>query len=171
MSSEAGTCPSLEFDCMATIQTMTANEAYTGALAWGTKAKVGAPPVRAEDTFPAIVTGQAFWKAGKMQGSGARIKPARHACASACPRIVLSADLEGMLFISVSASTILTGGPTWMVDGTVFEMWLGGGSVNLVGPWTQSLGLHHSALNGLPPFDACELSCCLSFYILDKIDS
>ena len=28
-----------------------------------------------------------------------------------------------------------------------------GGSVNLIGPWTQSFGLQHSALSPPPPFD------------------
>ena len=36
------------------------NEAYTGTLVWGVDAKDGAPPVRVEDAFPAIVTKQEF---------------------------------------------------------------------------------------------------------------
>ena len=54
-----------------TIHTMLANEAYTGALVWGTNAKDGAPPVRVEDAFPAIVTKQEFRRAKKLLGSRA----------------------------------------------------------------------------------------------------
>ena len=64
-----------------TIHTMLANEAYTGALVWGTNAKDGAPPVRVEDAFPAIVTKQEFRRAKKLLGSRApkRVHPRRAA--------------------------------------------------------------------------------------------
>ena len=39
-----------------TINTMLANEAYTGTLVWGANAKDGTPPVRIENAFPAIVS-------------------------------------------------------------------------------------------------------------------
>ena len=60
-----------------TIHTMLANEAYTGALVWGTNAKDSAPPVRVEDAFPAIVTKQEFRRAKKLMGSRApkRVHP------------------------------------------------------------------------------------------------
>ncbi len=54
-----------------TIHTMLANEAYTGAVVWGIKAKDKAEPVRVEDAFPAIVTKQEFEKAKKMLGARA----------------------------------------------------------------------------------------------------
>ncbi len=63
------------------IHTMLANEAYTGALVWGTNAKDGAPPVRVEDAFPAIVTKQEFRRSKKLLGSRApkRVHPRRAA--------------------------------------------------------------------------------------------
>ena len=54
-----------------TIHTMLANEAYTGAVVWGIKAKDKAEPVRVEDAFPAIITNQEFQKAKKMLGARA----------------------------------------------------------------------------------------------------
>ena len=46
-----------------TIHTMLANEAYTGAVVWGIKAKDKAEPVRVEDAFPAIVSKREFQRA------------------------------------------------------------------------------------------------------------
>ena len=45
-----------------TIHTMLDNEAYTGAVVWGAKAKDGAPPVRVEDAHPAIISKGEFQK-------------------------------------------------------------------------------------------------------------
>ncbi len=42
------------------------NEAYTGTLVWGTNAKDGAPPVRVENAFPAIVTVQEFQRVQRL---------------------------------------------------------------------------------------------------------
>ena len=42
------------------------NEAYTGTLVWGTNAKDGAPPVRVENAFPAIVTVQEFQRVKRL---------------------------------------------------------------------------------------------------------
>ena len=42
------------------------NEAYTGTLIWGINAKDGAPPVRVEDAFPAIVTREQYAHVGQM---------------------------------------------------------------------------------------------------------
>ena len=51
-----------------TIHTMLANEAYTGAVVWGIKAKDKAEPVRLEDAHPAIVSRREFRRiAGMMQ--------------------------------------------------------------------------------------------------------
>ena len=54
-----------------TIHTMLDNEAYTGTLVWGAKAKDGAPPVRVEDAHPAIVSKRDFQKARKLLASRA----------------------------------------------------------------------------------------------------
>ncbi len=42
------------------------NEAYTGTLVWGTNAKDGAPPVRVENAFPAIVTVPEFQRVKRL---------------------------------------------------------------------------------------------------------
>ena len=62
-----------------TIHTMLDNEVYTGALVWGINAKDGAPPVRVEDAFPAIVSKQEFQRAKKLLGSRApkKVNPRR----------------------------------------------------------------------------------------------
>ena len=54
-----------------TIHTMLANEAYTGAVVWGIKAKDKAEPVRVENAFPAIVSKREFQRAKKLLGSRA----------------------------------------------------------------------------------------------------
>ena len=60
------------------------NEAYTGAVVWGAKAKDGAPPVRVEDAHPAIISKGEFQRVKKLLGSRApkRMNPrrARHPC-------------------------------------------------------------------------------------------
>ena len=43
-----------------TIHTMLNNEAYTGTVVWGLNAKDGAPPVRVEKAFPALVSKRKF---------------------------------------------------------------------------------------------------------------
>ena len=72
-----------------TIHTMLANEAYTGAVVWGIKAKDKAEPVRVEDAFPAIITNQEFQKAKKMLGARAPKSvhpgaPSAPTCSAAC---------------------------------------------------------------------------------------
>ena len=54
-----------------TVHTMLENEVYTGALVWGITAKDGAPPVRVEKAFPAIVSKREFRRAKRMLGSRA----------------------------------------------------------------------------------------------------
>ena len=54
-----------------TIHTMLDNEAYTGTLVWGAKAKDGAAPVRVENAHPAIVSKQDFQRARKLLASRA----------------------------------------------------------------------------------------------------
>ena len=62
-----------------TIHTMLSNEAYTGTLVWGAKAKDGAPPVRVEEAHPAIVSKRDFQKARRLLGSRApkKVNPRR----------------------------------------------------------------------------------------------
>ena len=49
-----------------TIHRLLSNEAYTGTVVWGLNAKDGAPPVRVEDAFPAIVTREEFENVAKL---------------------------------------------------------------------------------------------------------
>ncbi|MYC36729.1 MAG: recombinase family protein [Chloroflexi bacterium] len=62
-----------------TINTMLANEAYTGTLVWGANAKDGTPPVRIENAFPAIVSQQEFRKVRRLLKSRApnKVNPRR----------------------------------------------------------------------------------------------
>ena len=47
------------------------NEAYTGTLVWGQRARDGQEPVRVEDAFPAIITKQEFHRVRKLLESRA----------------------------------------------------------------------------------------------------
>ncbi len=47
------------------------NEVYTGTLQWGAGAKDGAPPVRVEDAFPAIVSKELFGRVQSLMRSRA----------------------------------------------------------------------------------------------------
>ena len=49
-----------------TVNTILSNEAYTGTLVWGKDAKDGAPPVRVENAFPAIVSMQEFRRVKRL---------------------------------------------------------------------------------------------------------
>ena len=62
-----------------TINTMLANEAYTGTLVWGANAKDGTPPIRIENAFPAIVSQQEFRKVRRLLKSRApsKVNPRR----------------------------------------------------------------------------------------------
>ena len=62
-----------------TVHAMLTNEAYTGTSVWGANAKDGAPPVRIEDAFPAIISKQEFRRAKKLLGSRApkKVNPRR----------------------------------------------------------------------------------------------
>ena len=54
-----------------TIHTMLSNEAYTGAVVWGVNAKDGAPPVRVEKAFPALVSKRKFRQVARLLQSRA----------------------------------------------------------------------------------------------------
>ena len=62
-----------------TIHTMLDNEAYTGAVVWGTNAKDGQPPVRVEDAHPAIISKQELRRVKRLLGSRAprKVNPRR----------------------------------------------------------------------------------------------
>ncbi len=49
-----------------TVHKLLTNEAYTGTLVWGQKARDGQQPVRVEDAFPAIVSQQEFQRVRKL---------------------------------------------------------------------------------------------------------
>ncbi len=49
-----------------TVHRILTNEAYTGTLIWGINAKDGAPPVRVEDAFPAIVSLEEFQRVAQV---------------------------------------------------------------------------------------------------------
>ena len=49
-----------------TVHKILANEAYTGTLVWGQKARDGQEPVRVENAFPAIVSQQEFHRVRKL---------------------------------------------------------------------------------------------------------
>ena len=62
-----------------TVHFVLTNEAYAGTVVWGANAKDGAPPVRVEDTHPAIVTKQEFRRIARMMQSRApkKVNPRR----------------------------------------------------------------------------------------------
>ncbi len=62
-----------------TVHRILSNEAYTGTLVWGVDAKDGAPPVRVENAFPAIVSQQEFRRITRSLRSKApaRVNPRR----------------------------------------------------------------------------------------------
>ena len=62
-----------------TVHTMLVNEAYAGAVVWGTNAKDGARPVRVENAHPAIVSKQQFRRVKNLLGSRApkKVNPRR----------------------------------------------------------------------------------------------
>ncbi len=63
-----------------TVHRILSNEAYTGMLVWGVDAKDGAPPVRVENAFPAIVSQQGFRRIVRSLRSKApaRVTPGEH---------------------------------------------------------------------------------------------
>ena len=54
-----------------TVHKVLLNEAYTGALVWGTTAKDGQPPVRVEDAHPPIISKLEFRRVKNLLGSRA----------------------------------------------------------------------------------------------------
>ena len=64
-----------------TIYRILTNEVYTGTLVWGTNAKDGAPPVRVDDAFPAIVSKEEFRQVSELlrATAPAQVHPRRSA--------------------------------------------------------------------------------------------
>ena len=61
-----------------TVYSMLKNESYTGTLVWGTNARDGAPPVRVNRAFPALVTKRKFRQvAALMQSRSPKIEHPR----------------------------------------------------------------------------------------------
>ena len=54
-----------------TVHTMLENEVYTGTMVWGITAKDGAPPVRVEKAFPAIISKRRFQQVKRLLRSRA----------------------------------------------------------------------------------------------------
>ena len=54
-----------------TVHAMLDNEVYAGTLVWGATAKDGAPPVRVEDAFPAIISKREFTQVKRLLRSRA----------------------------------------------------------------------------------------------------
>ena len=54
-----------------TVHTMLENEVYTGTMVWGITAKDGAPPVRVEKAFPAIISKRRFQQVNRLLRSRA----------------------------------------------------------------------------------------------------
>ena len=54
-----------------TVHKLLCNEAYVGTLVWGQKSRDGQEPVRVENAFPAIVTGEEFQRVRKLLESRA----------------------------------------------------------------------------------------------------
>ena len=54
-----------------TVHRLLTNEAYSGTLVWGHNAKDGTPPVRVEDAFPAIISGDEYLRVRNLLRSRA----------------------------------------------------------------------------------------------------
>ena len=76
-----------------TVHSVLLNEAYTGALVWGTAAKDGAPAVCVEDAHPAIVSKRDFQRAKKLLAS--RAPRSVHPRRAASPYLPLLASAAG----------------------------------------------------------------------------
>ena len=81
LDSEGVPSPSAGHWLKTTIYRMLTNEAYTGTLVWGTNAKDGAPPVRVDDAFPAIVSKAEFQQVAETLSATAptKVHPRRSA--------------------------------------------------------------------------------------------
>ena len=104
-----------------TIHKMLVNETYTGTLVWGLTDKSGAPPVRVEDAFPAIVSKQQFELVSNSLQSRApeRVHPRQAASryllsglvrCGLCQRALTAAEAKGGQYSYYVCQSILNGG-------------------------------------------------------------
>ncbi|MCY3570722.1 MAG: recombinase family protein [Chloroflexi bacterium] len=104
-----------------TINKMLVNESYTGTLVWGLTDKSGAPPVRVEQAFPAIVSREEFERVGHSLQSRApeRLNPRQAASryllsglvrCELCRKALTAAEAKGGKYSYYVCQSILNGG-------------------------------------------------------------
>ena len=104
-----------------TIHKMLVNESYTGTLVWGRTDKSGAPPVRVNDAFPAIVSQEDFERIGLSLRSRARERAHPRQSASRyllsglvrcelCGKALTAAEAKGGRYSYYVCQSILNGG-------------------------------------------------------------
>ena len=104
-----------------TVHKLLVNEIYTGTLVWGVNDKSGAPPVRVEDAYPAIVSREEFERVGQALQDRApeRAHPRRVASryllsglvrCERCNKALTGADAKGGRYSYYVCQTILNGG-------------------------------------------------------------
>ena len=104
-----------------TVHKLLVNETYTGTLVWGVNDKSGAPPVRVEDAYPAIVSREEFERVGQALQDRApeRAHPRRVASryllsglvrCERCNKALTGAEAKGGRYSYYVCQTILNGG-------------------------------------------------------------
>ncbi|MXX46686.1 MAG: recombinase family protein [Chloroflexi bacterium] len=104
-----------------TIHKMLINESYTGTLVWGLTDKSGAPPVRVEQAFPAIVSREEFERVGQSLQSRApaRVNPRQVASryllsglvrCELCRKALTAAEAKGGKYSYYVCQSVLNGG-------------------------------------------------------------
>ena len=104
-----------------TVHKLLVNETYTGTLVWGVNDKSGAPPVRVEDAYPAIVSREEFERVGQALQDRApeRAHPRRVASryllsglvrCERCNKALTGADAKSGKYSYYVCQTILNGG-------------------------------------------------------------
>ena len=104
-----------------TIHKLLVKEAYTGTLVWGLTDKSGAPPVRVEDAFPAIVSRAEFERVSQSLRSRARERAHPRQSASRyllsglvrcelCGKALTAAEAKGGKYSYYVCQSILNGG-------------------------------------------------------------
>ena len=104
-----------------TIHKMLVNESYTGTLVWGLTDKSGAPPVRVEQAFPAIVSREEFERVGQSLQSRApeRVNPRQAASryllsglvpCELCRKALTAAEAKSGKYSYYVCQSVLNGG-------------------------------------------------------------
>jgi hypothetical protein len=104
-----------------TVHKLLVKEAYTGTLVWGLTDKSGAPPVRVEDAFPAIVSRAEFERVSQSLQSRApeRVHPRQAASryllsglvrCELCCKALTAAEAKGGKYSYYVCQSILNGG-------------------------------------------------------------